>query len=111
MWLFLRFQVEDYAVKKWGSLDALDAEFEKRGLDKKKRKDKLWQSKLKDLKRKTMTEKLRRDAKNGNRVGKFGDAIGSGSHEHKWGTAVENEKGETVKTCVDCGMEVEEMEF
>jgi DNA-repair protein complementing XP-A cells len=30
---------------------------------------------------------------------------------HEWGRTVENEDGMTVKTCVDCGMEVEEMEF
>ena len=30
---------------------------------------------------------------------------------HEWSLAVENEDGVSVKTCVKCGMEVEELEF
>jgi DNA-repair protein complementing XP-A cells len=110
MQLFLRFQVEEYAIKKWGSLDAMDEEFERRGLQKKKRKEDQFQSKLKVLKKNIMADKFRRNMKNGNKAGKFGDAIGNGKHEHEWGIAVERD-GMSVRTCVDCGMEVEELEF
>lgn len=111
MMLFLRFQVEDYAFKtKWGSPEALDAEFEKRESDKRKRKEDKFKSKLNELKKKTRTEAYRRNLKNGG-GGKFGDALGSGKHEHEWGQTVENEEGISVKTCVECGMEVEELEF
>lgn len=116
MMLFLRYQVEEYAFKqKWGSAEALDAEFERREADKKRRKDAKFKEKLLDLKRKTRTESYRRNAGKGpgaGRATKFGDAIGgSGKHVHDWGRAVENEGGLTVKTCTSCGMEVEELEF
>ena len=115
MMLFLRFQVEEYAVStKWGSADKLDAEYERREAQKKARKEAKFKEKLMDLKKKTRTDAFRRQggalAKNG--ASKFGDAIGNGGkHIHTWGRTVENEDGMTVKTCVECGMEVEELEF
>jgi DNA-repair protein complementing XP-A cells len=112
MMLFLRYQVEEYAFNtKWGSAEALDAEFEKRETDKKKRKEDKFKSKLEELKKKTRTDAYRRNLKNGGKGGQFGDRIGSGKHEHEWGQTVENEEGITVKTCTECGMEVEELEF
>lgn len=111
--LFLRYQVEEYAFssKKWASAEALDAEFEKRESDKKKRKEDKFKSKLQELKKKTRTEAFRRNLKNGHKGGQFGDALGNGRHEHEWGLAVENEDGISIKACVECGMEVEELEF
>ncbi|KAL2195632.1 XPA protein C-terminus-domain-containing protein [Corynascus similis CBS 632.67] len=124
MMLFLRYQVEDYAFNhKWGSPEALDAEFEKREADKKRRKEAKFKEKLLDLKRKTRTDAFRRNnAKPGSsgtgvmgglgKATKFGDAVGgSGKHVHEWGRTVENEEGMTVKTCLTCNMEVEELEL
>jgi DNA-repair protein complementing XP-A cells len=112
MMLFLRYQVEEYAFNtKWGSAEALDAEFERRETDKKKKKEDKFKSKLEELKKKTRTDAYRRKLKNGGKAGQFGDRIGSGKHEHEWGQTVENEEGITVKTCTECGMEVEELEF
>lgn len=112
MMLFLRYQVEEYAfTTKWGSSEALDAEFEKREADKKKRKDAKFKSKLLELKKKTRTEAYRKGLKTGAKGGTFGDTIGGGKHEHEWGRTVENEDGVSVKTCVECGMEIEELEF
>jgi DNA-repair protein complementing XP-A cells len=123
MMLFLRYQVEEYAfTQKWGSAEALDAEFERREGDKKKRKEAKFKEKLLDLKRKTRTDAFRRNnAKAGSSAGggtgigkatKFGDAIGGGGkHVHEWGRTVENENGMTAKTCLTCGMEVEELEL
>ncbi|KAG7285608.1 hypothetical protein NEMBOFW57_010237 [Staphylotrichum longicolle] len=123
MMLFLRYQVEEYAFKqKWGSAEALDAEFERREGDKKKRKEAKFKEKLLDLKRKTRTDAFRRNnAKAGSSAGggtgigkatKFGDAIGGGGkHVHEWGRTVETEDGMTAKTCLTCGMEVEELEL
>jgi DNA-repair protein complementing XP-A cells len=112
MMLFLRYQVEDYAFKqKWGSAAALDAEFERREADKKRRKEAKFKEKLLDLKRKTRTDAFRRS------TGKLaGGAAGSGGtkdgkHVHEWGRTVENEDGVTVRTCLVCEMEVEELEF
>ncbi|KAF6810853.1 DNA repair protein [Colletotrichum sojae] len=113
MMLFLRFQVEDYAFNvKWGSQEKLDAQYEKRESDKKRRKEAKFREKLNDLKRKTRTEAIRRQqAAAGSGPRKFGDSVGGGKHVHEWGRAVENEEGMSVKKCNGCGMEVEELEF
>jgi DNA-repair protein complementing XP-A cells len=109
MMLFLRFQVEEYAFsKKWGSADALDAEFEKREADKRARKESKFKEKLQDLKRKTMTEKWIKD-RGGKKLGVDGGR--AERHVHEWGRTVENAEGMSVKTCLGCGMEVEELEF
>ena len=123
MMLFLRCQVEEYALStKWGSSEALDAEYGRREAQKRARKDAKFREKLTDLKRKTRTDAFRRQAgslaggggssSSGGRGGRFGDAVGAaGRHVHEWGRTVENEDGATVKTCLECGMEVEELEF
>lgn len=119
MMLFLRYQVEDYAFNhKWGSAEALDAEFERREAEKKRRREAKFREKLLDLKRKTRTDAFRRNnarAAAGGAAAKFGDAVGGvgggGRHVHEWGRTVENADGMTVKTCLSCGMEVEELEL
>lgn len=116
MMLFLRYQVEEYAFKtKWGSAEALDAEFERRETNKKKRKEEKFREKLLDLKKKTRTDAYRRGAGSSLSGGaaKFGQDLGTskGKHVHEWGRAIQNEEGMSVKTCVSCGMEVEELEF
>lgn len=137
MMLFLRYQVEAYAFEtKWGSADALDAEFARREADKKRRKEAKFKEKLLDLKKRTRTDAYLRgqghfddDAANNNKRGgravgsgnnningkkkaRFGDVVADGGkHVHEWGRVVENEDGATVKTCTVCGMEVEELEF
>ena len=124
MMLFLRYQVEEYAFKtKWGSAEALDAEFERREADKRRRKEAKFREKLLDLKRKTRTDAYRRNNPKSALAGsggegtakpaRFGDAVGGDNrkHVHDWGRTVENEDGVTSKTCMSCGMEVEELEF
>jgi DNA-repair protein complementing XP-A cells len=114
MMLFLRYQVEEYAFspKKWGSPEALDAEFEKRENEKKRRKEAQFKTKLQELKKRTRVEAYRR-SRQGVGGGNFGDDVGArGRHVHQWGRTVDNpETGIGVKTCVECGMEVEELEF
>lgn len=114
MMLYLRFQVEEYAFssKKWGSPEALDAEFAKRDTEKKKRKEDKFKSKLHELKKRTRVEAYRRNRK-GDGGTQFGDDLGTGGkHTHQWGRAVvDGDTGVGVKTCVECGMEVEELEF
>jgi DNA-repair protein complementing XP-A cells len=112
MMLFLRYQVEEYAFNtKWGSAEALDAEFERREVNKKKQKEDKFKSKLLELKKKTRTEAYRKAMRTGAKGGTFGDALGGGRHEHEWGRTVENADGISVKACIECGMEVEELEF
>ncbi|KAI1281568.1 XPA protein C-terminus-domain-containing protein [Xylaria sp. FL0933] len=130
MMLFLRYQVEAYAFgeTKWGSAEALDAEFERREADKKRRKEAKFKEKLLDLKKRTRTDAYLRgqgkfdgSGRSGGGIGsgggggkkaKFGDTVtDGGKHVHEWGRVIENEDGVTVKTCTTCGMEVEELEF
>jgi len=124
MMLFLRYQVEAYAFeKKWGSAEALDAEFERRETEKKRRKEAKFKEKLLDLKKRTRTEAYLRQqgrfdsggggaAAASGKKAKFGDIVADGGkHVHEWGRVIENEDGATVKTCTICGMEVEELEF
>ncbi|KAJ5941731.1 hypothetical protein N7516_001899 [Penicillium verrucosum] len=114
MMLYLRYQVEEYAFsdKKWGSTEALDAEFERRESDKKRRREAKFKTKLQELKKRTRVEAYRRN-RQGASGGEFGDDLGSGrKHVHQWGRSIENpETGIGIKTCVECGMEVEELEF
>ncbi|KAF2263826.1 DNA repair protein [Lojkania enalia] len=115
MQLFLRLQVEAYAFsdRKWGSPEALDAEYEKRIKISKARKEKKFKNKLEDLKKRTRVEAYKRAKSSGGDVN-FGDRIrGIGDkHIHEWGRSVLNpETAMMRKRCEDCGMEVEELEF
>jgi DNA-repair protein complementing XP-A cells len=112
MMLYLRYQVEEYAFsdQKWGSAEALDEEFERRKTEAKDRKEKKFKNKLNELKKRTRVDAYKRARGGGG--GEFGDTIGNGRHEHEWGRSVEDpETGMQKKTCVECGMEVEELEL
>ncbi len=111
--LYLRYQVEEYAFseRKWASPEALDDEFARRESEKKKRKETKFKSKLEDLKKRTRVEAWRRSRKGGN-GGNFGDDLAGGKHVHEWSRAIEKaDTGVSVKTCIGCGMDVEEVEF
>lgn len=112
MMLYLRYQVEEYAFSdaKWGSGEALDAEWKRREQASKDKKDKSFRNRLKELKKRTRVEAYKRARSGGG--GEFGDTIGRGRHEHEWGESVEDpDTGMSRRRCVDCGMEVEELEF
>ncbi|GLB36417.1 putative XPA protein C-terminus [Lyophyllum shimeji] len=53
MMLYVRYQVEEFAWKKWGSPEALDAEYERRVAEKKKKKNKKFEQGLRDLRKRT----------------------------------------------------------
>lgn len=112
MMLFMRYQVEEYAFseRKWGSAENLDEEFERRQKETKERKEKKFKNKLNELKKRTRVDAYKKGKAGGG--GEFGDTIGHGKHEHEWGRSVENpETGMTKRSCIECGMEVEEFEF
>ncbi len=115
MQLYLRFQVEDYALseKRWGSGQNLDEEFERREKEKKKRKEEKFKMKLLELKKRTRVDAYKRGKGGGPGGGEFGDKIEKRGdrHEHEWGRTLENADGVGLKKCIDCGMEVEELEF
>ncbi|KAF2666128.1 DNA repair protein [Microthyrium microscopicum] len=129
MQLYLRFQVEEYAfsAKKWGSPEALDAEFERRVEEKRARKEKKFRVKLDELKKKTRTDAYRRNRlmveKGSKHVAGIGDGDGDDvqfgmrlnrgdRHVHEWGRPlVDEETGVEVKKCLECGVECEELEL
>lgn len=117
MMLFLRYQVEEYAFgTKWGSAEALDAEFERRETAKKKRKEDKFRDRLLELKKKTRADAFRRGTGSlGGGDARFGETLAAGGavkkHVHEWGRAVVDDQGMSTKTCVSCGMEVEELEL
>lgn len=98
MMLFLRCQVEEFAFsdKKWGSPEALDAEFERREAEKKEKKSKKFAKKLQELRKKTKTNVWHRRQE--------------AEHQHSF-VDVENSQGDKVQRCEECGFEVEVESF
>ncbi|KAI5479010.1 DNA repair protein rad14 [Pseudohyphozyma bogoriensis] len=93
MMLFLRLQVEAFAFSpaKWGSPEALDAEFERREAEKKEKKSKKFDKKLKELRKKTKTNVWHRRVE--------------AEHKHVFPKEGDGEDG--VQRCEECGFEVE----
>ncbi|KAF8527892.1 XPA protein C-terminus-domain-containing protein [Hysterangium stoloniferum] len=98
MMLYLRMQVEEFAWKKWGSPEALDAEYEKREKEKKRKRGKKFEEGLKELRRRTKETvwQRRRDAE----------------HQHTYGVAGIGDDGIIGRQiCTECGFEIEVEEF
>jgi DNA-repair protein complementing XP-A cells len=97
MMLFLRCQVEEFAWKKWGSSEALDAEFERRQKEKKKKKSKKFEEGLKELRRRTKESVWQR------RVDE--------EHRHVYGNVERGMDGGGKQVCHECGftIDVEEL--
>ncbi|KAJ3067851.1 hypothetical protein HDU98_008954 [Podochytrium sp. JEL0797] len=90
MLLYLRMHVEQFAIQKWGSLTALDEEFARREAEKTQRKKKKFESKLTELRKKTLTSTWRRPEK---------------AHVHVFGDKVALADGCTFEqTCGECGL-------
>jgi len=93
MMLFLRFQVEDFAWKKWGTPEALDAEYERRVTEKKKKKNKKFEDGLKELRKRTK-EGVWQKRKDGEHTHIFRDvATGAG--------------GSAEQVCHTCGFTID----
>ncbi|GMM29914.1 DNA repair protein [Martiniozyma asiatica (nom. inval.)] len=99
MQLFLRFQIEEYAFNKWGGADKLDDEWLRREEMKKKRKEKKWNDKLLDMKRKLRAEEITKNLRVGEET----------KHVHEWCNPILRDENLWIKRCVLCGMEVEEI--
>ncbi|THH11808.1 hypothetical protein EW145_g406 [Phellinidium pouzarii] len=97
MMLFLRYQVEEFAWKKWGSPEALDAEFERRAAEKKKKKSKKFEEGLNELRRRTRESSFvrRQDEE----------------HKHKYGVVEKGDNGMGLQICHECGFIIEVEEF
>lgn len=97
MMLFLRHQVEDFAWKKWDSPEALDAEYERRVAEKKKKKNKKFEEGLKELRRRTRETvwQRRKDEE----------------HKHVFGIVEKGIDGAGKQVCHECGFTIDVEEF
>ncbi|CAL1696436.1 unnamed protein product [Somion occarium] len=97
MMLFLRCQVEEFAWKKWGSSEALDAEWERRMAEKKKKKNKKFEEGLRELRRRTRETvwQRRKDEE----------------HKHVFGVTEKGANGMGKQVCHECGFTIEVEEF
>lgn len=97
MMLYVRYQVEEFAWKKWGSPEKLDEEYERRVSEKKKKKDRKFEDAVKTLRMKTRKTiwQDRKDAE----------------HKHVFSAAEVGEDGISREVCHECGFTVESEEF
>ncbi|KAI0005446.1 hydrophilic protein [Russula compacta] len=97
MMLYCRYQVEEFAWKKWGSPEVLDAEWERRTAEKKKKKNKKFEQGLQELRKRTREGvwQKRKDAE----------------HKHEFSETTTNEDGVEVQMCHECGFTIEVEEF
>lgn len=97
MMLFLRLQVEEFAWKKWGSPEALDAEYERRTAEKKKQKNKKFEQSLKELRKRTKEGvwQRRKDAE----------------HKHTYSPVKKGPDGIGKQICIECGFSIDVEEF
>ncbi|KAJ1731019.1 DNA repair protein rad14 [Coemansia biformis] len=99
MLLYLRRDLESFAVKKWGSLEDLDKEFERRIEEKRTRKEKKYQRSVADLRRRTRAEEWEKERRERLRL--------EIEHEHEFvDTGNDGEQ-----KCTACGMVIEVEEF
>ncbi|PVU91949.1 hypothetical protein BB559_003912 [Furculomyces boomerangus] len=104
MLLYIRESVEAFAINKWGSLEDLDKEFERREVSKKQRKEEKMLNSLKDLRKRTRTEEWRQK-----RNKTFNIPI---NHKHEFSdTENDDNSGSCEKKCKICGITVEVEEF
>lgn len=105
MQLFLRFQVEEFAWKKWGSSEDLDKEWERREQLRLQRRDKKYLEKLREMRKKTRAEEFTRKLRNGENLGE--------RHVHDWSAplSIPNKPGFIKRRCIDCGIETEEFQL
>ncbi|KAI0702466.1 thioesterase-like superfamily-domain-containing protein [Cytidiella melzeri] len=93
MMLFLRYQVEEFAWTKWGSPEALDAEYERRVSLKSKKKNKKFEDGLKELRRRTRETvwQRRKDQE----------------HKHVFGVVEKDLDGVGKQVCHECGFTID----
>ncbi|GMM33948.1 DNA repair protein [Saccharomycopsis crataegensis] len=103
MQLFLRYQIEEFAFKKWGGSDGLDEEWLRRQKYKIDKKAKNFEAKLKEMKKRTRAEEYTRKLRE-----KKDDGYG---HAHDWSEPLDVDGTVVRRRCKDCGLETEEINF
>ncbi|KAJ2887757.1 DNA repair protein rad14 [Coemansia asiatica] len=96
MLLYLRMHLEKFAIEKWGSLENLDKEFERRVDEKRARKEK----KYNQLRRRTRVEEWEKKRREKLKL--------QAEHEHEFENVADTSDGEaTEQKCIVCGIVVE----
>ncbi|KAJ2077990.1 DNA repair protein rad14 [Coemansia sp. RSA 988] len=99
MLLYLRKDLEAFAIKKWGSLDELDAEFERRVEDKRVRKERKYKRSVAELRRRTRADEWEKQRRERLKL--------ENEHEHTFEAV--GDDGE--QKCTVCGLVIEVEEF
>ena len=94
MKLFLRMQVQDFALQRWGTLEAIERERQKRENQLIQRKEKRFKRKLLELRKKTRTDLWKNKREDGP------------SHVHTFTVTASGSS-----RCSGCGLEIEEEEL
>jgi len=114
MQLYLRKQCEAFAINKWGSLEELDKEFERRAAAKTGRKQKKFDDKLDELRRQTRTEEWHKARAEKARI-KLEGTLTTSSREKQQisgGICKHFFTGDAdKKKCKHCGIVIEEEEL
>ncbi|KAI8321901.1 DNA repair protein [Martensiomyces pterosporus] len=100
MLLYLRENLEEFAVDKWGSLEELDKEFERRAAEKRDRKEKKYRRSVADLRRRTRVEEFEKKRRERLRLEK--------EHTHSYEPISDDDSGR--QRC-SCGLVIEVEEF
>ncbi|KAJ7225838.1 XPA protein C-terminus-domain-containing protein [Mycena pura] len=93
MMLYVRYQVEEFAWKKWGSPEALDAEYERRTAEASKKKNRKFEEGLRDLRRRTKESVWQRKKDE--------------EHRHVFGPANTSRGSSGQQVCHTCGFTVD----
>lgn len=101
MMLYMRYQVEEFAFKKWNGPEGLDAEWERREKLKKVRKQAKFEAKLRDMRNKTRAEAITSAYSAAGRAAR--------RHVHSWTNAIPQPDGRLLSECTECGMSREEL--
>lgn len=107
MQLFVRCEIEAFAFKKWGGEDGLDKEWERRETQKTKRKEQLYKKEIDTMRLKTRAQEFTKRL----REKKYGKL-----HKHQYGEPIGTHKDEdgnvmVKRRCIECGLEVDEIEI
>lgn len=98
MLLYMRRDLEAFAIKKWDGLEGLDKEFERREEDKRMRKEKKYQQSISELRRRTRVEEWQKQRRQRLKI--------ATEHVHAYEPTSDGEQ-----QCTECGMVIEVEEF
>jgi len=109
MMLYVRYQVEEFAWKKWGSPEALDAAFHRREEEKKRKRGKKFEEGLRDLRRRTKEGiwQRRQDELHVHLFGAVEKRPKKSNTRRTRQASESDEEGVGIQRCAECGFTIE----